>query len=280
VALDASLKFTFNEPIQLGKGAIVLKSADGTMVETFTAANATVSGNTLTLKPSAKFQVFTGYSVDFGSTAVQDLAGNSYNDSWSYSLKSATLDGLYHFFVVAFAAAPGATYMGQLAEAFNYFNGLPPRASDGAGALQQIVEIFTTKKQFTDVYPTTMANRDLATLLVNNIVKTSASAAARTQAIDDITTVLSPDFGWSRGKMLYTVFGNLASKSLTDPTWGGTAQQFQKQLIVARHFTEEMGVQTENLATLRGVLASVTPDTDVSTTEKIVQIIGTVPPGG
>jgi hypothetical protein len=28
------------------------------------------------------------------------------------------------------------------------------------------------------------------------------------------------------------------------------------------------------------VLASITPDTDVSTVEKIVQIIGTVPPGG
>jgi hypothetical protein len=39
-------------------------------------------------------------------------------------------------------------------------------------------------------------------------------------------------------------------------------------------------VATENLATLRGVIANVTPDTDVSTVDKIVQIIGTVPPGG
>ncbi len=80
--------------------------------------------------------------------------------------------------------------------------------------------------------------------------------------------------------MLYTVFGNLASKPLTDPVWGGTAKQFQNQLAVARYFTEEMSVATENLATLRGVIGSVTPDTDVSTTDKIVQIIGTVPPGG
>jgi hypothetical protein len=41
-----------------------------------------------------------------------------------------------------------------------------------------------------------------------------------------------------------------------------------------------MGVASESLATLRGVIGSVTPDTDVSTTEKIVQIIGTLPPGG
>jgi hypothetical protein len=39
-------------------------------------------------------------------------------------------------------------------------------------------------------------------------------------------------------------------------------------------------VATENLATLRGVIGSVTPETDVSTVEKIVQIIGTIPPGG
>jgi hypothetical protein len=159
--------------------------------------------------------------------------------------------------------------MGQLAEAVNF--GLP---------LNQIVEIFTTKKQFTDVYPTTMSNRDLATLLVSNIVKTSATESARNEAIGDIEAVLSPAVGWSRGKMLYTVFGNLANKALNDPVWGGTAQQFQKQLAVARYFTEEMSVATETLSTLRGVIGSVTPDTDVSTVDKIVQIIGVVPPGG
>jgi hypothetical protein len=125
-----------------------------------------------------------------------------------------------------------------------------------------------------------MSNRELATQLVNNIVKISASEAARNEAIGDIEAVLSPALGWSRGKMLYTVFGNLASKQLNDPVWGGTAQQFQKQLAVARYFTEEMGVATETLATLRGVIGNVTPDTDVSTIDKIVQIIGSVPPGG
>ena len=79
--------------------------------------------------------------------------------------------------------------------------------------------------------------------------------------------------------MLYTVFGNLADKPVTDAVWGTTAQQFQKQLVVAKYLTEEMDVATENLAVLRGVLAGITADTDVSTTQKIVQIIGTLPPG-
>lgn len=269
VPISSNLAITFGGSIQLGTGPITLKAADGKVVETFTAANATVSGSTLTLNPTADLSIFTKYVVELGAGAVKDLAGNGNAADSSYDFQTATQDGLYHFFVVAFAAAPGATYMGQLAEAVSY--GL---------SLSQIVEIFTTKPQFTSVYPTTMSNRELATQLVNNIVKTSASEAARNEAIGDIEAVLSPAVGWSRGKMLYTVFGNLASKQLNDPVWGGTAQQFQKQLAVARYFTEEMGVATETLATLRGVIGNVTPDTDVSTIDKIVQIIGSVPPGG
>jgi methionine-rich copper-binding protein CopC len=278
VPVGSNLSLTFNELIQRGTGAITLKTADGKVVETFTAANATVSGSTLTLNPAADLSIFTKYVVELDAGAVKDLADNGTAADSRYDFQTATVDGLYQFFVVAFAAAPGATYMGQLAEAWNHFSALPPRASDGAGALQQIVEIFTTKTQFTDVYATTLSNRALAKELVDRIVKTSATEAARTEAINDIEAALN--IGWSRGKMLYTVFGNLANKALSDATWGATALQFQNQLAVARYFTEEMSAVTENLATLRGVIANVTPDTDVSTTDKIVQIIGTVPPGG
>jgi hypothetical protein len=267
VAVGNNLAVTFNELIQRESGAVTLKTADGKVVETFTAANSTVSGSTLTLNPTADLNIFAKYIVELGLGAVKDLAGNANAADSRFSFQTATQDSLYHFFVVAFAAAPGASYMSQLAEAVNY--GL---------SVAQIVEIFTTKTQFTSVYPTTMSNRELATQLVNNIVKNSASTAVKQSAIDDIDAALG--IGWSRGKMLYTVFGNLASKPLTDATWGNTAKQFQNQLAVARYFTEEMTVATENLATLRGVIANVTPDTDVSTVDKIVQIIGTVPPGG
>jgi methionine-rich copper-binding protein CopC len=267
VSVGATLAFTFSEAIQLGSGSITLKTASGQVVETFAPTRISLQGDTLVLSPARDFGVFTNYKVDFGAGAIEDLKGNDLAPHGSYDFRTATQDALYHFFVVAFAAAPGVTYMAQLAEAVNF--GL---------SVAQIVEVFTTKTQFTSVYPATMSNRELATQLVNNIVKNSASVAIKQAAIDDIDGALGS--GWSRGKMLYTVFGNLASKPLTDPTWGSTAKQFQNQLAVARYFTEEMGVATENLATLRGVIGSVTPDTDVSTTDKIVQIIGTVPPGG
>jgi Ca2+-binding RTX toxin-like protein len=270
VPVGSTLTLRWSEPLQRGAGTLTLKTAAGQVVEQYAADSLRyrVQGDTLVLDPTADLGIFTRYALELSTGAVKDLAGNALAAPASVGFRTATVDGLYHFFVVAFAAAPGATYMAQLAEAWNF--GLN---------LQQIVEIFTTKPQFTSVYPTSLSNRDLATLLVNNIVKTSASNSARNEAINDIDAALS-QAGWSRGKMLYTVFGNLASKPLDDPIWGGTAQQFQKQLTVARYFTEQMGVETENLATLRGVIANVTPDTDVSTTDKIVQIIGTVPPGG
>jgi hypothetical protein len=145
VAVTSNLNIFFDEPIQRGTGAITLKTADGKVVETFAAANATVSGSTLTLNPAADLSIFTKYVVELGAGAVRDLAGNGNANDSRYDFQTATQDGLYHFFVVAFAAAPGATYMGQLAEAVNF--GLP---------LNQIVEIFTTKKHFTYVYPASM----------------------------------------------------------------------------------------------------------------------------
>ena len=49
---------------------------------------------------------------------------------------------LYQFFAIAFGAAPGVTYWGQLVE-----------AAQAGMSVQRIVNVFTTKPQFTDTYP-------------------------------------------------------------------------------------------------------------------------------
>lgn len=72
--------------------------------------------------------------------------------------------GLYQFFITAFNAAPGVTFMDQMVAAY------------GAGmSVKQIVDVFTNKSQFTDVYPTSLSHNQMAQALVNNIVKTSAA---------------------------------------------------------------------------------------------------------
>ena len=168
---------------------------------------------------------------------------------------------LYQFFIAAFNAAPGVTYMDQLAEAYRY--GL---------SVKKIVDIFTTKTQFTDVYSLTLSHADMATQLVTNIVKNSATSTAKTEAIIDIKGAL--DLGWTVGDVIYTVFGNLGNKSLTDTNWGNTAKQFNNVITVAKYYTETLNQSTTDLETLRDVIQPVTQLTDVSTDAVLAQLIG------
>ncbi len=170
-------------------------------------------------------------------------------------------DGLWHFFIVAFDAAPGVTYMDQLAEASRF-----------GMSVKEIVDVFTTKPQFTEVYPATLDEQALAEAMVANIVKDSADAAAKLQAVTDIREAFG--IGWTVGDVVYQVFGNLANKPLDDPQWGGTARQFLNQVEVARYYTEVMSQSTTDLPTLRSVIDAVTPTADITTAEALVALIG------
>jgi hypothetical protein len=153
--------------------------------------------------------------------------------------RSATTDDLYQFFAVAFNAAPGVTYMGQLGDAAN------------AGmTTKQIVNVFTTKSQFTDVYPTSLSDADFAAKLVNNVVGSSATAAAKASAVNDVVAALALP-SWTRGDVIYAIFTNLASKPSTDPDWAGTSQQMKDQVAIAKTYTEVFQIDTTDLTQLR-----------------------------
>jgi Ca2+-binding RTX toxin-like protein len=273
VSTSGNLNFNFSERIQLGPGSILLKDANGVVIETFTAQSprAAVFGDTLVLDPAADLRIFTRYTVEFSAGGLRDLAGNDLAPTSSVKFRTTTVDNLYHFCVVAFGGAPGATYMADLAEGWN------------AGmSLQAIIDTFTVHPLFLAQYPKGLSNLELASRFVNNTVKSSATAAVKAEGIGELRGAL--DSGMSVGQVLYNVFTNLTTLPLTDAAWaakwGGTAKQFQNQLAVSRYLTEVMEVQTTNVDWLRSVVGKVTNDTDVSTVDKIVQIIGTIPPGG
>jgi hypothetical protein len=157
-------------------------------------------------------------------------------------------DDLYRFFAVAFGAAPGVTYMGQLIEAAEW--GL---------SIREIVNIFTTKSQFTDTYPLSMSNVDFATKLVNNVVGASANDSAKQEAITDIVSALSLP-NWTRGDVIYAVFNNLASKPESDTKWYGTAKKMANQVVYAKYYTETMKSDTTELAILKKVISFVDQD--------------------
>jgi Ca2+-binding RTX toxin-like protein len=153
----------------------------------------------------------------------------------------------YQFFIVAFGAAPGTVYMDQLNEAYDF--GLTTK---------EIVNIYTTKDAFTARYPNFLTTQDFAISLVNNVVGNSADAAAKAEAVADITAALNS--GFSRGDVIFQVFTNLANKDRADPTWGNTAKQFDNQVAIAKFVTQELLVDSTDTATLRGFLNGVTQD--------------------
>lgn len=169
---------------------------------------------------------------------------------------------LYQFFIVAFGAAPGVIYMEQLAEAHR------------AGlSIERIVEIFITKAQFTDTYPEALSYQELATKMVENIVGLSASASTKSAAAKDIEGAL--DLGWSRAKVIFTVFGNLGQKPYTDTEWGATARLFANQILVAKAYTDVLSLGSTELKELRSVLDAVPFDASLSADQAVeVALIG------
>ena len=168
---------------------------------------------------------------------------------------------LWRFFIVAFDAAPGVTYMDQLAEASRY-----------GMSVKEIVDVFTGKPQFTEVYPATLDDQALAVAMVENIVKDSADAQAKLQAVTDIVEAFAS--GWTVGDVVYQVFGNLATKPIDDPDWGRTAKQFENQVNVARYYTEALNQSTTDLPTLRDAIDAVTPDSDLSGEGALIALVG------
>jgi len=136
--------------------------------------------------------------------------------------------------------------MGQLVEAADY--GL---------SIKQIVNIFTTKPQFLETYPVALSNQEFAQKLVDNVVGTSASAAAKAEAVSDIVEALKLP-NWTRGDITYAIFNNLAKKPADDAKWAATARKMAHQVAYAKHFTEAMKVDTTHLPALRAVVREVT----------------------
>lgn len=167
----------------------------------------------------------------------------------------------YQFFIVAFGAVTGVEYMNQLDDAY------------GAGmSTKDIVNVYTTKPQFTSQYPTFLTNEQFAQKLIANVVGTSASAQALAAAEADVVGALNA--GWSRGDVIFQIFSNLAAKPHDDAEWGNTAKMFANKVAVAQYLTEVKMVNTEDLGVLSGYLANVTAESDTSSNEAIEQLFG------
>jgi hypothetical protein len=92
IKVNSNIIFSFNEPIQKGSGFINIRtdSATGALIESFDISNSakvTISGNNLTIDPSALSEGKT-YFVTIGSGVVKDLSGNNYSGISTYDFKT------------------------------------------------------------------------------------------------------------------------------------------------------------------------------------------------
>jgi len=106
---------------------------------------------------------------------------------------------------------------------------------------------------------------------VNNVVDSSATDAAKAEAVADIEAALAA--GWSQGKVIYTIFSNLAAKDPADATWGATATLMANQVAVAKYYTEEQLGNATSVTALQSVISAVTASTDVSSNTALAAAI-------
>jgi len=170
------------------------------------------------------------------------------------ALTAAQKTDLYRFFALAFEAAPGVTFMNQLDAAIN-----------SPMTLKQVVNEFIKKPEFTSIYFNFLTNQEFAQKFVDRNVASTATTAAKDEAVAEITALLNA--GHSRGDVIVDVFGALAATPFTDTKWGDTAKLLSNQVAYAQYFTETLGGGAEavpNVTALRNVIANVTHTTDVT----------------
>lgn len=156
----------------------------------------------------------------------------------------------YLFFVLAFNAAPGTVYGGQIVEAY-----------ESGMTTAEIVAQYVEKTAFTNLYPTTQTANEFATALVDNVSSLSTKAAVKTAAVADIEAALAA--GWTKAQVITQILGNLANKTVADAEWGETVAQLNNKIAVAKALTEgPLALTSEDAAVLQGPLASVTENVD------------------
>jgi hypothetical protein len=166
----------------------------------------------------------------------------------------------YLFFVLAFNAAPGTVYGGQIVEAY-----------ESGMTTAEIVAQYVEKTAFTSVYPTTQTNAEFAASLVANVTSSQTSATVKSAAETDIVAALAA--GWTKAQVITQILGNLANKTVADAEWGATVAQLNNKIAVAKVLTEgDKALNTEDATLLKGPLSGVTED--VATVQKALDAAG------
>jgi|GEM_PF-711590 len=115
IAPGADIKLTFNEAIAIGSGSITLTDGHGDtrVIDVADATQVSVSGQTLTINPSANLKLGATYHVSIGAGAVTDLAGNAWAGTGMNPVDFTTIAALTRIYEIQ-GAGHVSPYVGQL----------------------------------------------------------------------------------------------------------------------------------------------------------------------
>ena len=114
VAVGSNIVLTFSEAIQSGTGLIEIHSGSATGV--IVASDHTISGNTLTINPTADLVAGIHYFATISTGSIKDLAGNDYAGSTSYDFTAGVTGAM----PINFNGAPKGT-AGSYALFYDFF---------------------------------------------------------------------------------------------------------------------------------------------------------------
>lgn len=166
-------------------------------------------------------------------------------------------------FIAMLNAAPSITYLDQLV---GY-----------AGRVDVLARDLGETSAFKSIYPVALTNEEFANKFVANFVGNTASAEARAYVAEEV--VKSLEAGVSRADTLFNVVVALQSVPDGDATFGNTKLAFENKVKVANYYAITLGGTATDLALLQGLIANVTPETDVSTPEALQAAIEATPAG-
>lgn len=154
--------------------------------------------------------------------------------------------------VGVFNAAPGVAYMELLA----------PFADNQAGLIAALVET----DAFKAIYPTILTNTQFATRLLDALVGNTVDATNKGNIVTYVATLL--DGGASRGNVVNALINALDNVDpVANPTWANAGKAFDNKVAVAQYYTVDKLGSSTSVTALQSVIATVTPSTDVTSTD-------------
>jgi uncharacterized delta-60 repeat protein len=151
VPVERNIVITFSEPIQMGDGTITLKTAAGSIVESYTLGSSHLSilGNVMTINPAYDLANSTAYSLEIGGNAVMDLAGHPYVGTTSYNFTAIGLTSAEAILERAYIA-----YFGRPAEpnGFNWWLSAISSLGGIDAVMTEVYQDFSSSDEYLNQY--------------------------------------------------------------------------------------------------------------------------------